>query len=442
MRHATTDGDGNFKFTKLPAGTYQVYATPMDDADTNDPSSMMAKMIAGQGTVKAGEVTRVELRRKSVDAEAKELTGVVKVNGEAFSGGKITFQPSMDEADQNNPMVVAMRMMGQVKQAEIGSDGTFSVKGLEPGEFNYTVATPDDEEEEPTGLPSRTYAGSITIEDGATRIVVDVTGVTLSGIVTGENGPVADVEIYLVPAKGGSRAYMTARQASSGEDGRYTFECLQPDAYKLHIRSEEAGALVKSVEIGDESVVLDITLEPGVGLKGMITTAGGEAILQVGMLVLAEDAQDMLGFAYTEPGGGYEITSPLPKGRCLLLAFRDGYSIATAWRTLHEDTTWNAQLQPGGAVEICVTDANGSPVSGKSVEVRDAAGALIERCRNPMWASAGPWSAACCLPLDGDGKTTVKGLAPETYTVSVEGSDKSATFSITALETTKVRLTL
>lgn len=442
MRHTTTADDGTFKFTKLPAGIYQVYATPTDDMDSSDPSSVMAKMIAERGTVKAGEVTRLVLRRKSVDTTAKELTGVVKVNGEAFSTGKISFQPNLDEADQNDPMAAAMRMYGQVKQAEIGTDGAFSIKGLEPGKYTYTVAPSAKDDADSGSVPPTSYAGEITVEGGATEIVVDITGLTLSGTVRGENGAVEDVEIYLVPEAAGTRGYMMARRAASDEEGRFTFECLQSGAYKLHIRSSEAGAMVQNIDIGDENIDLDLALEAGVGLKGSITTADGEAILQVGILVLSEDAQDMLGFAYSESDGGYEITSPVPKGKCLLLAFRDGYSIATKRMTLSEDTTWDVQLWPGGGAEISVVDADGLPVSGKDVEVRNAAGKLIERCRNKMWAASGPWASVCSLPLDGNGKTTMKGLAAGTYTVLVEGSDASATFSITALETTKVSLTL
>ncbi len=441
MRQAKTDAAGVFEFEKLPAGTYQLHAVPSDGDDSHDVSRVMSRLIVALAVVKAGETTELELRRKPMGEDASSLTGSVSVNGTVLTSGTIYFRSVVEAGQQNEQM--AMQMFGWTQQAEIRSNGTFEVRGLEVGDFSYKVSTASEDAEDDDVICASSYNGNITIADGVSSLAIEVTGVTLSGLVSAASGPQGQIILQLVPdAAGMMMSHMMTRRTITGDDGHYEFDGLQPGVYKLHTQSEEFGSVVESVEITEKDATLDVALTVGVTLKGRITATGDEAIRQAVVMVLSEDGQDAMGCGFSGSDGEYTITSPLPKGAFLLLAFRDGYAIATSHLTLTKDTTWDVELQPGGSAEITVVDMAGAPAVGQQLEVRDSDNALVERCRDAVWASVPFWSAVYCAPLDSEGKTTMKGLAPGTYTVSVEGGKTTATFSITALETTTVRLTL
>ncbi len=443
MRHAQTDAQGNFTFDSIPEGKYQAYATitEMDEEEDTDISQVMPRMIVEQVAVQAGETTKLELCEKKANENAPALAGSVSVNGTKLTTGSISFQPMPGEEDDRDQMAAAMRMFRQTRQAKISSNGVFEIKGLEAGDYTYRVAVSADEEDGESAA-SVSYNGTVSVVEEAQRLSIDITGVVLSGAVTSAAGEEEGVRVQLVPETAGVQEYILTRSTTTGADGRYAFDCVQPGAYKLRVQSEEFAYAAQDVEVAKVDVTLDVTLSPGVTLGGSITTPDGQPILQAGVVVLSEDGEDTLGFGFSSQGGRYDINPPLKKGSYLLLAFRDGYSIETHRVKLTKDSTWDAELEPGGSAEISVTNAAGEPVPGKYVEVRDQTGALVERCRNAAWATAGYWSAACSPPLDSDGKTTMKGLVPGTYTVSVENSESVATFSITALETTAVQLTL
>ncbi|MBT3194495.1 MAG: hypothetical protein HN341_18265 [Verrucomicrobia bacterium] len=440
MQNTQVDEDGSFLFAGVPAGTYQVYATPMnDDADSTDYTSIMAKMVATQAIVKEGETTTLSLRQKSGGSNETSRAGIITVNGTPQPGGKIVFQAAPKTEDRSNQMAMAMRMMGGVKQADIDEKGAFSITGLEPGEYTYRITDPTKPEEPQSGWMAPALTGTFTVEEGDQALTLAIDGKTLSGVVTAGGTPKEGIRMHLTSRTAkGWQEYTQGRNTVTDDEGKYALKCLQPGSYKLRTQTAEFSPSVAFIEVADRNVTHDITLSDGFTLRGQITNPEGNTLPQAAIVVLSPDTEETMGFGIADAAGDYTIQSPLPEGACLLLAFKDGYDIKTQRITLTEDTTWSPKLEPGGEVIISVKDASGNPVTGKYIEVHTKEGARVERCHNEAWAMVGYWSAACNTALNSAGSTTIKGLAPGTYAASLKGEAARTTFSVLALETTEV----
>jgi uncharacterized surface anchored protein len=190
---ASTQHDGSYALTAPGPGSYMLIAA----ADGHQPQAATA--------VVGDEPLRYDLTLSGTAG----LAGVVR---SAATGAPIP-----------GAMVVVTDVRGEVVvSAETGEDGTFSFGDLVSGTFVIAVSS---SRHRPSALPVE-VAGQTT-----TRCEVELqAGARVRGTVraASDNLPLADARVTLVDAAGNVVA-----TATTGSDGEYAFEDLDPGAYTV-----------------------------------------------------------------------------------------------------------------------------------------------------------------------------------------------------------------
>ena len=325
---ATTDAQGRFQLTGVPAGAFRVVVTPGGFRGRYLPMGYGARRANDAGrviAVRAGE----ELRGIDVALPpAVAIEGrVVDENGEPLA--RIPVFAARLSPGSDAPQ--------RVPQASIATDdlGRYRVYGLEPGtyivaadarhvmpgvhveSFNgrvYSVAF-DRPEAEPF---TTTYHPSATVEAAAQRVTagtVDVSGIDimvqraarlmLSGTVLDSQGAPARTHVVLARSGLGS---VNSQTSESNEEGRFFFGHLEAGVYRLLVggglwpgltsvngRTEFAES---QIDLNAGSLDVTVMTQPGIGLAGRVTFAEGPP---AGPLPLK--------IAFRRPDGGPDIAA-------------------------------------------------------------------------------------------------------------------------------------
>lgn len=201
-----SDQDGRFVLTGLVPGGHRVLATPGGGAQKE----------VGSLRLEAGEVLR-DVRLVYDSSGLLEISGAV-----ADSAG--------------NPLRATVRVTGgaaggsaQSSFAHTRADGSYTVKGLEPGEYHMSVSARGFAPQERGGVAS----GSPNVDFALEPLI------RISGVVVDDQGDA--IESYEIrpelktagPLPGTSTVSNEARTVSSG-DGRFVLELL-PGLYNLRV---------------------------------------------------------------------------------------------------------------------------------------------------------------------------------------------------------------
>jgi protocatechuate 3,4-dioxygenase beta subunit len=246
-RATSTDAEGRYQFTGLPAGSYTLSASPSSFRPTY--RSVLWGSASGTGAGKAIKVGEAELI-DNIDF-ALPRGGVI--------AGRV-LDPYGDPVARVSVAPLMVRIGGEPSQtgptAQTDDLGQFRLFGLAPGTYLVRVdarmgmfSGPPEFEGEPVGFAT-TYAPGTPSRGDALRVRVPAGGevaadirlvesriFTVSGAVLGSNGaPPPHVDVSLVHNEPGSSSSFGS---SMGPNGTFTFRNVPPGTYEIVARVQE-----------------------------------------------------------------------------------------------------------------------------------------------------------------------------------------------------------
>ncbi len=252
-------------------------------------------------------------------------------------------------------------------------EGIFEMWGLLAGEYDLRVYHADY---------SRTESASIEIPNAGIQIVL-IRKVTIAGrVLDKESGlPIANFSIYPIPGETNSvnaGSYYRVGQPFNNEQGHFEVQgdlgnvtlCVQSKGYA------PAFHVVQSVQENETTAGIEIRMEKGAAVEGIVTNARGEPLEGANVylgentaLVGVVGGQQRPATTKTDSAGKFRLDS-LPPGPLQLHASTEGYASAVSLATLntHETAFVEIVLEMGGGIEGTVT-VGGMPAIGYRVEL-------------------------------------------------------------------------
>lgn len=407
---ARTDEDGRFELRPVSPGDLEIVA------EADDGSRGVLKLEVSD----EGEDDVV------VDMEARvSFEGtVVSASGEAVSDAKVNVTRVDKDPD---PMALSFSVNDNPLfggGAPTGEDGTFTVRGLEPGEYEVTVTAgrgpslkfgDGEQVDEP-----RRYT---VPDDGLTgvQLVVEGRGGEITGVVVDEDGaPVADAWVT-ASLEGGGEAWMKefvrARQPRRGREveakmqdepssqpgagalsgfaaedpvltnaaGRFTITDLREGTYRVVAEAAGGGR-----RVSEDAVALgaDLTLEVETlaGIEGQLTKGAtpvpGYTLTVKGPMGRSKQVQNAKGEFYLDglDPGTYTVEA------------RADVGVAKAEVEVEEGSTAevNLEVEPFGTLTGTVLSATGEPLGGLFVMAQPEGGGADVSTGLQMLMGGGP----------------------------------------------------
>ncbi|HEV3093511.1 MAG TPA: carboxypeptidase regulatory-like domain-containing protein [Solirubrobacteraceae bacterium] len=376
-----TDGNGDYTFSGLPSGSYQV-AFSIGDGD------YLAQNYDGQNGYRS--YTNVTVAQGSTTAGIDAALAVpAEIQG--------TVTDSVTGSPVSGVTVSTTGPNGTI-QATTGSDGTYTLTGLYSGSYTVYFKPPSG-----ANYLSQYYNGAAT-SSGATPVSVgdgaDVTGISaslqtggqISGTVTSQTtgAVISGLWVYVFDSSGNS-----AGSAQTGADGTYTVSNLPTGSYEVEFYG--TGSYILQYYDGQSSYA---NANPVSVTAGQVTTGVNAAMLSNGAIsgtvTDASTGSPIAGaYAYVYDSSGYYMTSAatnssglyttpgLPAGSYAVKFSAVGYAPFTYSGTVSVSigTTTSgisAALTPDGAISGTVTDAAGqTDLASVGVTAYDSSGSYV-----------------------------------------------------------------
>jgi 5-hydroxyisourate hydrolase-like protein (transthyretin family) len=397
-----TDSNGDYTFSGLQSGTYQV-AFSIGDGE------YLAQNYNGQNAYSSYTNVTVAQGSKTAGIDAA-LDAPAQIQG--------TVTDSVTGSPVSGATVSTTGPNGTI-HATTGSDGTYTLTGLYPGSYTVEFRPPSGANylsQYYNGAMSSSSATAVGVGDGA-----DVTGINaslrtggqISGEVTSQATGVAvsGLWVYVFDSSGNS-----AGSAQTGADGTYTVSDLPTGNYVVEFygtgsyipqyyegQASYANASPVSVTAGQVTTGVNAAMLSNGAISGTVTDAStGNPI--AGAYVYVYDSSGYYETSATTNSSGVYTTPGLPAGSYTVEVDATGYAPFTYSGTVSVSvgTTTsgiNAALTLDGAISGTVTDASGQTDLGSvSVTAYDSGG-----------------SYATSTTTASDGSYTLNNLVPGTY---------------------------
>jgi protocatechuate 3,4-dioxygenase beta subunit len=381
----TTDADGRFTLTDVPAGVVRL------NASTAFPQSRSA-----QTTVEVAE---------GVPEMPVEITfeGGSKLSGRITRAGKA--QPGLMVLAVPDPPTGAGRATAQTDEG-----GIYEIEGLGDGTYEISVSSITSE--------AISYRKVFEIS-GDTTGDIELPAAALSGVVT-DAATGTPLDGAQVQAETGEETQAFAvKRTGTDSTGAYTIRDVDPGSYRVTARKEGYRLKTQSASVGADAATLDFALEKGSGLPIRVGD-GQTGIPLAGVQALAIAADGTVAFqgrVSLDAGGSGEVPS-LADGRYAIYFFSDGYAPRSLPAVdVPQPAPVSIAMTPGGNVE-----ARGAvAVTGRIV---DASGATY--LLSPYRLDG---VATVTLPV-----TVWQHLAPGSYTFVVTSTGGNAPYPFTVAE--------
>jgi hypothetical protein len=183
MKMLTTDADGRFDVTGLPAGKYMAMAMNMNSMDLSEGGEQFSMSNLEQQAVEIvdGQISEIDF----TPPEGVEVTGNIASLG---LGDNIMVRlrspdgVSFSELDFSDPLSMGLDMISASGGfGDVGSDGSFNIENVEPGDYVLEVyQQPDiqsmdfsgdfDMESMQAFMPVLVYAQDIAVDDAPIQV--------------------------------------------------------------------------------------------------------------------------------------------------------------------------------------------------------------------------------------------------------------------------------
>ena len=397
-----TDGNGDYTFSGLPSGSYQV-AFSIGDGD------YLAQNYNGQNSYRS--YTNVTVAQGSTTA------GI-----DAALDAPAEIQGSVTDSITGSPVsgvTVSTSGPNGTIQTTTGSDGTYSLTGLYPGSYTVYFQPPSG-----ANYLSQYYNGAAT-SSGATPVSVgdgaDVTGINaslqtggqISGTVTSQatGTAISGLWVYVFDSSGNS-----AGSAQTGADGTYTVSNLPTGSYEVAFygtgsyipqyynnQTSYANANPVAVTAGQATTGINAAMLSNGMISGTVTDHSTGNPIAGAYAYVYDSSGYYLTYAVTSSSGAY-TTPGLPAGSYTVKFSATGYAPFTYSGTVSVSigTTTsgiNAALTADGAISGTVTNASGQTnLASVSVTAYDSSGSYVTSTSTAT-----------------DGSYTLENMVPGTY---------------------------
>ena len=386
---ATSWYDGKFDFWDVPAGTYTLTA-----------GGYLPRTL-GTVTVPQGG-TAAGLSEVAATAGAT-LTGTVSGNGQPVAGAQVR----VTDAD------------GSLLSGPTGTDGSYSVTGLDPGPVTAVASGPGFLASAPA-TPT-VAAGNPTAQDLALTPGGTITGTVLAA---GGAAPPAGTTVTAGPDDGSS-ASVTGTVAA---DGTFTITGLTsepgPSPHSFRVTATAGGTATGSLDgvtVSGTGTTSGVTVQLGgtATVSGQVTDSDTGAPL-AGVTVYSDGAGTP-GSVTTDSNGGYTLTGLPAASQTLHFYPPDDTHVAanvTVSPSAGQTATRNEPLAPTGSVTVDLQTATGAALPGQPLVL------------------VGPYdttdstSYAANLITGSTGQTSLSALLPGAYDLQVPGSPVHQAFTI------------
>jgi len=328
----TTDGSGNYSFTDLPAGDYQVgFSTPADHVNTfQDQGSDDA---ADSDIDRVTGVTDTITLAQGEDNDSTDA-GFVPVADPGAASGTAWIDSNGDgiqdpgETGQAGVTVTLLDPAGNVLgTTTTDGSGDYSFTNLPPGDYQVQFSTPTDHvntfqnqgsDDTVDSDPNRvTGIAPLTISTGATSdvdagFIPETDPATLGGVAWIDDGdgirqisedPQVGVTVNLLAADG-----TVLDTTTTDATGSYAFAGLPPGDYEIEFVTPADSIFTFANVCADDTVDSDAARDTG--RSGTVTLAAGETSTTTDAgFVPAADAASISGVAWTDDGDGIRATS-------------------------------------------------------------------------------------------------------------------------------------
>ncbi len=284
-RNEESDDDGNFEFTGLEPGAYQLSMTP--DTTGIDGRSRWIFEQANADKVSlmltVGQVENVTMGEPP--ANAVRLTGLVVDEGVAVSGATVLAYPMKEGAGDD-----------AVGAAKTNADGAYRMLLREPGDYRFHVGRQIGQlSKVEVKVPAvAEYEHNFELPEGVLR-----------GKVIGPEGTgLTDVYLTLSPStdSSSSNPWMRRQQTRSTAGGVFVFEDISPGEYDLRAaslqgRSDLANVLVQGVEVEEgSSPEVEVSLPRDGSAQGTVVGAEGNPVTNATVWVETEGGKRITEF--------------------------------------------------------------------------------------------------------------------------------------------------
>jgi len=429
-----TDENGRFTIENVPEGSYMVMWYNFRGGSSG------REMKPTAVVVRKGRTSEIILGQEQTAARGNTVNGIVKKEGTPVGKGTIMFSPlpkeDMDEMEMTS-------MYGSYVKGVIDDKGGFVVSNMTAGAYSYRVTlgksapvSTDDE-----GQAVSYFSGQFDLAAGQVAADINITGLTITGIVTGLDGkPASQCYVTATPVSAKSTTkWLLARYGVSDAQGKFKMECLPPGKYDIIANKESEGSGgYKNADLSKNSKPFDITLGPVFKLSGKVVMATGESSKGVDVFAISDDEINE-GWAQVLEMGEYNMESKLPRGQYKVFASRKGFAVEAAILDINGDTKFNAKLVPSGNIQVRIIKGD-QPVKGKMINLKTQIGEEVLRIKSKKFVGmAAEWNIN---PTDTDGRTTIYGIKPGKYNVYADGDSSTVSAEVKVLETTEVELKL
>jgi len=341
---AITDAKGNFTFSGLRPGSYDI-------SGSRPGYSVMPANIT---------VTSAQKAQKALAANpmARVSGSVVDEDKRGVAGAAVTI-----DAPSRGGMVF-MGLPNGTRNAATGPDGHFVLYTATDGDAIIQATK--------KGYPSaKTNAFRIAPGEHKNGVTLTIPrGVALTGRVTDNNGkPLSGVTVAAVSAESGGAGGGPGMQirrmvlaslrgtnndedfVQTGSDGTFTIR-LKEGMYDVGFKREGyAPASVRSQQVNSATKPIDVKMGPGVEIAGVVKRSGAP----VGDVMVVAMGGDSQSFATTGPDGRFTVPDLLPGSYMVMLNKQDDF--IQQMRTVNAPATdVTIDLPPGGRVTGHVVD--------------------------------------------------------------------------------------
>jgi Carboxypeptidase regulatory-like domain len=387
--NATSWYDGHFDFWDVPAGTYTLTATGYL------PRSLGSVTVGAPGTT----TTANEVATSAGGA----LTGTVTSGGNPVTGAVVT----ATDAD------------GTLTSDPTGSDGVYTLRGLDAGAVTASATAPGfiaSAAATPTVAP-----GGPTTQDFGLSQGGSITGTVLA---VGGGDPPSGTTVTASPDDGSS----TSVAGTVNANGTFTITGLLPETgpapqvYTVTATTNgDATASQDGVTVSGTSTTSGVTLQLGTTATASGRVTNVDTGAPVSGITVYSDGPGAADAVTTDDDGDYTLAG-LPAGAQTLIFDPDNvtYAVTRLAVTLTggATSTENAGLVPYGSVTVKLQTPTGSPLAEQPL-------LLV----GPFNATAGS-NYTANLSTDSTGQASLSGLPAGPYDLQVPGSPVQQTFTI------------
>ena len=370
---AGVDASGNYTIEGAPTGTVRVSAATMRNF-TGRRTSAVKSLSVAQGA------------REQVDLEFKSDTvirGRISRNGKPLANGQVMFFPR-DVRSQTSSSVTT------------DEAGTYSIEGLENGEYNVQVM--DLQRYSPYRTTYK-VSGSGTFD-------IDMKVTALQGRVTDASSgePLQNARVQL---RGDSDDSPFAQGAETDSAGAFTFTSVAPGRYHATAEKEGYGSKVVDVTITESAEPLNLKLTRQAGVTLRVVDARDNRLLNASVIVSDARGAIVYNDSFRFNSASEPLKLPIEAGQYSVTVSAVGYAARTL--TLSSPGTQTIGLTPGGTLLI-----RSKSDTRQRARLVDASGTVYYR-----YATRGDASFA----LEPRGlENTIRYIAPGTYTLQLLGN--------------------